>query len=238
MLETHWLYLLLNAFTISVPLLRSFESRVAFYKRFKALFPAIIIVGAFFIIWDVLFTMQGVWGFNPAYLIGIDLFHLPLGEWLFFLCIPYACIFIYDVLNYFWPDAGYFKRNERKITVTIFFFSLAMAMANYNKLYTFTTFTFLSIFLGVLHYYIKPSWLPKFYRAYLVGLIGFLLVNGILTGTGIEEQVVWYNKNEFSTVRIGTIPFEDIFYGMLLILMNVTLYEKFIIRFKLPRNTK
>jgi lycopene cyclase domain-containing protein len=238
MLETPWLYLALNAFTVSVPLIRSFDSRVRFYTRFKALFLSIALVGAFFIIWDVLFTINGVWGFNPKYLSGINILHLPLGEWLFFITVPYACVFIYDVLNYFWPKAEYFEKHERNISVTLVFFSFAMVAARFDKLYTVTTFTLLGLFLAYLHYHLKPAWLPNFYRAYLVGIIGFFIVNGVLTGTGIEEEVVWYNDSQFTTVRIGTIPIEDMFYGLLLILMNITLYEYFIDRFKLPRTKK
>ena len=238
MLESSWLYLALNAFTISIPLIRSFDSRVRFYTRFKALFLSIAIVGTFFVAWDVLFTMNGIWGFNPKYLSGLSLFQLPLGEWLFFITVPYACVFIYDVLNYFWPKSSYFEKHERNISVTLVFFSFAMVAARFDKLYTVTTFTFLGLFLAYIHYQVKPEWLPKFYRAYLVGLIGFFIVNGVLTGTGIDEQVVWYNENHFTTVRMGTIPIEDLFYGLLLILGNISLYEYFIDRFKLPRSKK
>lgn len=238
MLESPWLYLALNAMTISVPLIRSFESRIAFYTRFKALFLSIAAVGVFFLAWDVWFTSMKVWGFNPKYLSGVYMFGLPLGEYLFFLTVPYACVFIYDVVNYFWPENPYFKAKSRNITVFLIAFSFAMAVAKFNQAYTFSTFLLLGTFLSYLHYYAKPAWLPNFYRAYLVGLLGFFLVNGILTGTGIEEQVVWYNEAEFSTVRIGTIPFEDIFYGMLLILMNVFLYELFIDKLKLKRTQK
>ncbi|NEQ48703.1 MAG: lycopene cyclase domain-containing protein [Leptolyngbya sp. SIO3F4] len=232
-METPWLYLILNAGTLSIPLIRSFESRVAFSSRWKALFAAMLIVAAFFLVWDVIFTMQGVWGFNPKYLSGIYLFELPLGEWLFFFTIPYACVFIYDVLNHFWPENGFFNRYARLITAFLIGFLLGLAIVYNDRAYTFWNFSFTALFLGYLYYYLKPRWLGNFYRAYAVGLIGFFGVNGILTGTGLEEQVVWYNSEEFMGIRLVTIPLEDVFYGLLLIAMNVWLYEYFQQRFGL-----
>ena len=63
----------------------------------------------------------------------------------------------------------------------------------------------------------------RFYLAYLVSLIPFYIVNGILTGI----PVVIYNDLQNSGIRIGTIPFEDHFYSLAMILMNVLFFEYF-----------
>jgi hypothetical protein len=56
---------------------------------------------------------------------------------------------------------------------------------------------------------------------------GFLMVNGILTGTGLESPIVNYNPNEFMGIRMLTIPVEDTVYGYELILWNIFLFQWF-----------
>ena len=53
----------------------------------------------------------------------------------------------------------------------------------------------------------------------------FSIVNGLLTGTLIKNQVVWYNNNENLSIRLGTIPVEDIFYALLMLLMVMIGYQ-------------
>ncbi len=218
-------YLLLNIFTIFIPLLRSFEKRVYFFSKWKYLFPAIAITGAVFIIWDVIFTNMGVWGFNPKYLLGIDIANLPLEEWLFFITIPYACVFTYEALKYF-VKTDYLAPYAKQIGAFISVFCITVAITKYEHIYTLVTFSGLGV-LVYLHTYVwKTAYMGRFYFTYVIILIPFFIVNGVLTGTGIEEQVVWYNNDENMGIRMGTIPFEDTFYGMLLILLNVTIYER------------
>lgn len=222
--EMNYTYLLINFFTVIIPLVFSFHPKLNFYKTWKAFFPAVFITGVFFIIWDIYFTHSGVWGFNEQYLTGIEIANLPVEEALFFLCIPYACIFTYHCLSLFLP-VTFSDSLQNKITFTLVLILVISGIINHEKIYTTVTFLSLAGILAVSAWALKVTWLTKFYIVYGLLLLPFLIVNGILTGTGLEEPVVWYNETEILGICILTIPLEDIFYGMELILMNVLLYE-------------
>jgi len=88
-------------------------------------------------------------------------------------------------------------------------------------LYTTVTFTLLGMFLTLNLVTLKSWFLGRFFLTYLISLIPFAVVNGLLT----SMPVLIYNDLENSGIRIGTIPFEDFFYSMLMLLMNITIYE-------------
>lgn len=220
-----YLYLALDLGSVLVPLLFSFYPKKHFASTWKAWVPALILPAVLFIIWDEWFTAIRVWGFNETYLTGITLGHLPLEEILFFFCIPYACLFTYVAVSFLKNDEPLPDQGKRVSWILIVGL-MATGLRYHEQWYTSVTFISLSLFLLALMVWVKPSYLGRFYFSYLFILIPFFLVNGVLTGSWIERPVVWYNDSENMGIRLGTIPFEDIFYGMLLILMNVAIYER------------
>lgn len=220
---SNYTYLLLNVLTLAVPLLRSFEPRVQFWKRWFALFPAIAVAGALFIVWDIVFTRAGIWGFNEQFVTGVDLLWLPIEEWLFFLTVPYACVFIYDCVNYFWPETR-LDAVATKLAAGGFGLMLMLALAFWDRTYTVVTSVAGCACMGVAVLK-RPSYLGRFFRSYFIALVPFFLVNGALTGGLSAEPVVWYDDRENLGVRLGTIPLDDVAYLMVLLWLVIAGYE-------------
>jgi lycopene cyclase domain-containing protein len=220
-----YLYLGLDIFTISFPLLRSFEHRITYWKKWPGLFTGIFVAGAIFLIWDGLFTAHGVWGFNDRYLVGPRFFGMPIEEWTFFLVVPYACMFLYEVMRYY-VKRDILGRVARPLSIALIVALTALGLLHLDKLYTAITFLATAAYLAFVVFLLKPGWLGRFYVGYGISLIPFFLVNGLLTGTLLEEPIVWYNDAENLGIRMGTIPVEDSIYLLLLLLMVTTFYER------------
>lgn len=224
MVNLKYLYLLVDCLTICFPLAFSFYPKAMFSGRWKAMLLAILIPGTLFLIWDEWFTQLGVWGFNERYLTGIRLGSLPLEEVLFFVCIPYACVFMYAALKK-QIRTDHMAFSQKSISLFLIIGSALLGLMYTDRWYTCTAFLGLAVCLSFLQFALKVNFLGRFYFSYVVILIPFLIVNGILTGSFLDEPVVWYNNAENLGIRIGTIPVEDAFYGMLLIGMNVSIFE-------------
>lgn len=219
-------YLLINFFTVIICFIFSFHHKIKFNRYFGAFLSASLIIGAVFVIWDAWFTKIGVWWFNDRYLLGIRFAGLPLEELLFFICIPFACLFTYFCLDKFFKLD--WKPLPEKIFVIIsIVLALCIAFWFREKIYTFITFLSTACSLFILKFLLKVRWIGKVSFVYLLLMPGFLMVNGILTGTGLESPIVNYNPDEFMGIRMLTIPVEDTVYGYELILWNIFLFQWF-----------
>ncbi|NND88146.1 MAG: lycopene cyclase domain-containing protein, partial [Flavobacteriaceae bacterium] len=143
-----FLYLWINLGSFIVPFLFSFHPKLQFYKRWKTLFVGILLMMLFFIPWDIIFTAQQIWGFNPDYITGISLFGLPIEEWLFFICIPYACMFTHYSLQYFFPSLAWSERITSIIYVLLISVLCIVLWYHYDKWYTLINFSYATLLLG------------------------------------------------------------------------------------------
>lgn len=215
-------YLLIDLLSLAMPLLFSFHPRMPFYKNWNALLPAILITAVCYALWDSWFTHLGVWGFNSRYTTGIYLGNLPMEELLFFVCIPYSCVFTFECLSGIISPA-FMQQAVKPLGYSFAVVLLLFAIGFRSHAYTASAFTLLAamVFVATVK---NITWLPKFYIVYSILLIPFLIVNGLLTGTCLASPIVWYSPAGIIGVRILTIPIEDVFYGMGLILANVWIY--------------
>ena len=199
-MNPHYTYFIILAASFTGPLLLSFDKKVAFYKKWKYLFPAILFPALFFLVWDELKTRNGVWSFSNEHTIGLKLFSLPIEEILFFFIVPYCCVFVYECMRTYFP-----KIKNRVwgniVFVLLFFVFLCITFLSYGKEYTFYTCLFTTLFILVL--LIFKNWFKgfnasSFLISYAVIVIPFLMANGFLTAI----PVVHYNNAENLGIRI------------------------------------
>ncbi len=184
-----------------------------------------------FIPWDIVFTVNGIWGFNPDYFLDTEILDLPLEEWLFFICIPFACVFTHYALLIYFPKMKLNIANTKRLAIGLITLLTIVILFNLDKWYTLVNFSLaIPLTLIVLKY--NSILLQHFLLTFLVMLIPFFIVNGVLTGSWIVDQVVWYNDTENLGLRISTIPVEDGIYAYSMILMNLFFFEYFSYRSK------
>ena len=219
--NSSWTYFTLLGFSLLYPLAQSFEKRVFMHRKFKFILPGLLVTGTVYILWDTWFTKAGIWGFNHNYTRDFYLLGLPLEEWLFFLVVPYCCIFLYEVLRYF-VKRFYFPNSSRMILLVLLVLMIGSLPFVYTRTYTFTAMAFTSamLILQLLQKTYK-TWFSGFLLTYLVSLIPFMVVNGVLTSI----PVVWYNNAENLGIRIYTVPLEDFIYLMGLLLPSINIYR-------------
>ena len=214
------IYLLLNVFIIAVPLAFTFDRRTAYYRRLPALAFSIAIVSSFYLVWDAIVTARGEWSFNPKYLTGVRLANLPLEEVLFFLTVPYSCLFIYEAVVYWAKDAS------AKFPAALVPISIAvLAMASF----ALRAQGYTSKALGSCALFIAAAWLldrkllasRQYWLWIALCYVPFLLVNFVLTALPVVE----YNPAAIFGIRVLTIPVEDFFYNFSMLSFYLLFYR-------------
>ncbi|MBP7216004.1 MAG: lycopene cyclase domain-containing protein [Candidatus Omnitrophica bacterium] len=93
-------YLWVLCLSLSLPFVLSFWPSLKFYRNTNALLASIALIVVLFGAWDIFATWRGHWSFNPSKVMGMYIVNLPLEEVLFFVVIPFCCIFTWEALTF------------------------------------------------------------------------------------------------------------------------------------------
>ena len=193
------------------------------YMRKRQAWSAIIMVMIPYIVWDSLVT-HSHWWFNEKYTLNVRIFNLPVGELLFFITVPFACLLVWEAIKHRVLERIFI----RKIGIYLFLYMLVpVGIFIFLKGKEYTGLVLIAIGLSAfLDYSLRTNLFTKrntyLFLGVLTGLI--LIFNGYLTA----RPVVLYGIDYQIGLRIITIPIEDFVYGTALIFMNTAIYKKII----------
>ena len=212
-------YLIFNGIVVSGPALFGSLKCCYIWNHWKQLLIAIVIPAIPFLLWDILVT-GAHWNFNPKYVSGIKIINLPIEEILFFITVPFACLFTWEMII---RRAKEKTINLKWLRIVLYFtLPIGIYFFSIGKQYTGLTLSFL--FLAILvDQFLRTNMLfdKRFYFYLLLIVIFTLIFNGFLTWL----PVVTYGVDYQLDFRIITIPVEDFFYGISLLFMNTSLYS-------------
>lgn len=214
-------YSILLISSIIVPLIFSFEKQIFFIKKIKQVLLSIVIVGIPYLIWDEIFTQNKIWGFSEGRVSNFKIFSLPIEEVLFFVVVPYALLFINEVIKFYLRDKKFQINYRLFLFLSIIF--LVLASIVYPRTYTtlqilVTAFLFLVVWITKIKLFSSKN----FWLFILISFVPFLVINYFLTSI----PIVWYDNLENLGIRISTIPLEDFFYHFAFTSFVLIVYSK------------
>jgi lycopene cyclase domain-containing protein len=215
-------YLTIIFLTFLGPFALSFDSRVRYFRKWRPLAASILVIAPIYIIWDAVATDRGDWWFSGDHTSGISILGLPLAEVLFFLVVPYACIFIYEVLLYYLGDQELPFNRWAYVMAAVALLLLAVVFI--DQYYTATVLVFTAAFLYIAAV-LYPSVLKAraFWQYALMSLVPFFAVNYVLTSI----PIVLYSDEAIWGPRISTIPAEDLIYNFSMLSFYLLVYVHF-----------
>ncbi len=217
------LYTIIAVLVIAGPLAFSFEPRLHFWTHWPALFLATALTGIFYLFWDAVVVKRGDWTFNPRFTGTFRLWGLPIGEYLFFVAVPYACLFVFEVILEFLGSTTWWTVRP----ITLFAGALVMVVGAWfvrHLGYTFLAFLSVAVFLSTLGF-ARPALAgqSEFWIWFGFCFVAFSVVNGLYTAL----PTIWYNPKAFMGIRIGPIPLEDFFYNFSYLGLTLCFYLQF-----------
>lgn len=217
------LYSLIALTVIAGPLALSFDDRVHFWTHWPAVGLSMAVTGLLYLFWDSLVVRRGDWDFNPKFTGTFRLFHLPVGEVLFFIAVPYACLFLFEVVKAYFPGTDLWAVNSSFLYAGALVFVVSAWVFRHLG-YTMLALASVAIFLSTLGL-THPALVGRseFWIWFGLCFVAFAVVNGVYTAL----PTIHYNPKAIWGLRVGTIPLEDFFYNLSYLGLTLCFYLVF-----------
>lgn len=217
----HLVYLLLLLIYLIMPVFLIFQKKVHFVLRVRYLLPATAFSAAIFLMMTWRFTEFGIWSLNPDYLTGIDLLQVPLEMWLAVFVIPFSSVAIYEWLKIRFES---FEKPNLFLALSLVLLAVMVILAFLYRsaLFTFFMFFLTAIYLGYTLFRNRfKKHLTKFYLAYLITLVPFILVSFLMN----LFPILTFDATHIMQIAVLGIPVESFVYLYFMLLINFTIYE-------------
>jgi lycopene cyclase domain-containing protein len=212
---------MMDLLILALPVAISFDRKVGFVRRWPAALAAAGLVAVPYLAWDSLMSARGAWGFADRGAGPARLLWLPPGEFVFFLAVPFACLFVHEVVRAYIPEKAAPATRLPWIVLAAVF--AAAALLSRGRLYTSTVLGAAALFFSVAVVAPRALALRSFWLSILVSYIPFFVANGLLTGL----PVVTYSPGAILGFRVLSIPVEDFLYSFTLLGFNLLAYRIF-----------
>jgi lycopene cyclase domain-containing protein len=223
------LFLILYIALFAVPLLSAYHPAIMWYRNFRAVSLAILVSGGFFLVLDSIFVHASVKGTADVYLSGISIFSLPIETILFYICVPFANLFVYEIVRMHVFHRKWCFACDEVIVGAAVVASIVLASFT-DRVYT-VSIASIAIVLSIGHVYkIKKNYQFVYLATCIPLLFFYILLSRYLSGGSAYAEslpIVWYADRAISNIQILSVSIEELLHFYVIQLLAVTVYEHF-----------
>lgn len=215
-------FLLLALGLLVLPLIFNLDKKIFKQGNFIPALGASLISAIIFSTLTIVLQLLGVLIYKESNTVGVAFKDIPLEQYILNFTFSFASVALYQYLNNKFPNNN-LQRYSLALSNLLLGLCVAFLFFAYSKWYTLSTFATLFILLFIIEYVGKLRFMYKAYRTFVIMLIPFYLVYGILFWNGILK----ISENAVSKMYVAKIPVENHFMMLSILLVSIYMFEFF-----------
>ncbi|GAB1463503.1 lycopene cyclase domain-containing protein [Pedobacter sp.] len=217
-----FVFLALALAPLLLPLIFQVNKKIYSNGSFKPAVGAALISAIIFSVIAVLQHWFQVTSYKTGLNLGISIKEVPVELYILNFSFAFAALSIYQYLNVKFPNNN-LQRYSLALSNLLLGLCVAFLFFAYTKWYTLFTFATLLVVLFLIEYVGKLRFMYKAYRAFLVSLVPFYVVYGIV----FWSELFVVAPSQLSGMHIAKIPIETHFVVLAMLLLAIYMFEFF-----------